>query len=66
MEVNVLADAIAAKRHGCPECGTRADVACTQFVNGGRRLTLIETHQKRLALVNERYEREDPRVDAEG
>ena len=62
--MNVISDALVAKRQGCPTCGARPNVSCSEL--GRQRLSLAETHRERLALVNERYLREEPRVDAEG
>lgn len=62
--MQVIADALVAKRQGCPRCGARANTACSE--PGKQYMTLAETHVERLALVNERYTREDPRIDAEG
>lgn len=64
--MTLIAVAILARRRECPICGVRSGVACNDKVAGRQRLTLSETHLERLALVSERYQGEDPRVDAEG
>jgi hypothetical protein len=61
--VNVISDALVAKRKGCPSCGARPNVACSEI--GRQYVPLAETHLARLALVSEAYQGEDPRVNAE-
>lgn len=62
--MNLISDALVAKRKSCPQCGAGANVACRE--PGRQYVPLAETHLARLALVSEAYRGEDPRVDAEG